>query len=43
MDSKRPDVRLDDAPDEDGIVTKRDRTEQSSRSLIGKLREYLGR
>ncbi|SER84086.1 hypothetical protein [Natrinema salaciae] len=43
MDPKRSDVRLDDAPDEDGIVTRVLRSERSSRSLIDNLREYLGR
>ena len=46
MDPKRPDVRLDDSPDEDGFVTKRDRSEdesQSSRSLLETIRAYLRR
>lgn len=43
MDSKRPDVRLDDEPDEAGRVTKRDRDAEgsSSRSLLEAIRSYL--
>ncbi|NUB93906.1 hypothetical protein HTZ84_21445 [Haloterrigena sp. SYSU A558-1] len=45
MDSKRPDVRLDDSPDEDGIVTKRDDSSATSQSdsLLERLRSLLGR
>ncbi|WP_264182207.1 hypothetical protein [Natrinema amylolyticum] len=43
MDSKRPDVRLDDKPDEDGLVTKRDREDRSARSLVDRIREYFSR
>ncbi|MDQ2052067.1 hypothetical protein RBH26_16440 [Natronolimnohabitans sp. A-GB9] len=46
MDSKRPDVRLDDSPDEDGIVTKRDRSDDESgtlRSLLETIRASLRR
>ncbi|WP_339106343.1 hypothetical protein [Haloterrigena salinisoli] len=45
MDSKRPDVRLDDSPDEDGIVTKRDDSSTSSRSdsLLERLRSVFRR
>ncbi|SEV80623.1 hypothetical protein [Natrinema salifodinae] len=42
MDSKRPDVQLDDSPDEEGIVTKREQG-GSSRSLVEKLREFFRR
>ncbi|WP_255681864.1 hypothetical protein [Natrinema sp. SYSU A 869] len=43
MDSKRPDVRLDDAPDEDGLVTKQGRGTRSVRSVIDRLRKYFNR
>ncbi len=42
MDSKRPDVRLDDAPDEEGRVTAR-KHEGSSGSLVDRLRRFFGR
>ncbi|SDQ97938.1 hypothetical protein [Natronobacterium texcoconense] len=48
MDSKRPDVRLDDKPDEDGVVTRRDgsgdrRTDDhdADRSLVSRIRSLL--
>lgn len=39
MDPKRPDVRLDESPDEEGIVTKRKRGEDAGpvRAVVGKL------
>ncbi|WP_275039504.1 hypothetical protein [Natrinema altunense] len=43
MDSKRPDVQLDDKPDEDGLVTKRNREQRSVRSLVDRFREYFSR
>ena len=45
MDPKRPDVQLDDSPDEEGIVTKRDRSsaESQDRSLLERLRSVLRR
>jgi|GEM_PF-5126100 len=42
MDSKRPDVRLEDSPDEDGLVTKRGDSSDDS-SLLDRLRSYLRR
>ena len=42
MDSKRPDVDLEEKPDEDGVVTKRDR-DADDRSLLAALRALLGR
>ncbi|MXV63332.1 hypothetical protein GS429_14910 [Natronorubrum sp. JWXQ-INN-674] len=44
MDSKRPDVRLDDSSDEDGFVTKRngsDDESESSDSLLEAIRSFL--
>lgn len=41
MDSKRPDVRMDDEPDEEGVVTGREGDDRES--LVGKLRRLLGR
>ncbi|WP_019992229.1 hypothetical protein [Natronorubrum tibetense] len=45
MDSKRPDVRLDETPDEEGRVTTRDSksTEEMSQSLFQQIRSYLRR
>lgn len=46
MDSKRPDVRVDDTPEEEGIVTKRDRGDDEPvtiRRTVRKLREALKR
>ena len=41
MDSKRPDVQLDDSPDEEGIVTKRDGAAGESGSRSDSLLERL--
>ncbi len=45
MDSKRPDVRLDETPDEEGRVATRDSTstEEMSQSLFQQIRSYLRR
>ncbi|WP_268258146.1 hypothetical protein [Halopiger djelfimassiliensis] len=44
MDSKRPDIRLDESPDEDGIVTKTDAdTDGAVRSFVRTLRDTLRR
>lgn len=44
MDSKRPDVDLDEKPDEDGRVTKWDRGGGGSdRSVLSALRRLFGR
>ena len=45
MDSKRPDVRLDETPDEEGRVTTRDSTsnEELSQSLFQRIRSFLRR
>ncbi|WP_265107910.1 hypothetical protein [Halosolutus halophilus] len=39
MDSKRPDVRVDDRPDEEGRVTHT--SDESDRSLVDRLLSYL--
>lgn len=41
MDSKRPDVRLDEKPEEDGVVTGRD--EEGDRSFISRLLKFFKR
>ncbi|MFA9427606.1 hypothetical protein [Natronorubrum sp. A-ect3] len=41
MDSKRPDVRLDDSADENGFVTKRDDPDDESRSILEAIRSSL--
>ena len=43
MDSKRPDVDLDEKPDEDGRVTNRNRGGGSDRSVLSALRRLFGR
>ncbi|WP_436346945.1 hypothetical protein [Natronorubrum sp. FCH18a] len=45
MDSKRPDVRVDETPDEEGRVTNPDgdSNETSSDTLLQRLRSYLRR
>ncbi|WP_440767398.1 hypothetical protein [Natronorubrum sp. DTA7] len=54
MDPKRPDVRMDEMPDEEGRVTNSDEggrmtnsddgsNETTSDSLLRRLRSYLGR
>ncbi|WP_255543029.1 hypothetical protein [Halomontanus rarus] len=42
MDSKRPDVRLDEKPEEDGVVTGRD-DEKRDRSLVSRLLKFFKR
>ena len=46
MDSKRPDVDLDEKPDEEGLVTKRDHDEdedRDDRSVPNALRRFFDR
>lgn len=43
MDSKRPDVELEEKPDEEGVVTKRDRDGDEERSVFDALRRLFSR
>ncbi|WP_160162984.1 hypothetical protein [Halobiforma nitratireducens] len=46
MDPKRPDVRMEDKPDEDGVVTGRDRNREDGgrvRALFSRLASVLRR